>query len=246
VKGALVGLLTGALVCSACTVGVGVEQDTPVRTGVVQATGDRADERERMVRTQIEARGVKDARVLAAMRAVPRHLFVLPSFAGRAYDDSALPIAEGQTISQPYIVAVMTEAAHVDPDDVVLEVGTGSGYQAAVLSHLVAHVYSIEIVPALARASTTLLAAEGYANVTVREGDGYAGWPEHAPFDAILVTAAPPEIPSALREQLKVGGRMVVPVGENDQYLRVITRTDDGFTEATLMPVRFVPMVRPR
>jgi protein-L-isoaspartate(D-aspartate) O-methyltransferase len=246
VKVALVGVLTSVLLSGACTVGGGVERDAPVGTGEAQATGDRADERERMVRTQIEARGVKDPRVLAAMRAVPRHLFVLPTFAARAYDDSALPIAEGQTISQPYIVAVMTEAAQVGPDDVVLEVGTGSGYQAAVLSHLVARVYSIEIVPALARASTTLLAAEGHANVTVREGDGYAGWPEHAPFDAILVTAAPPEIPSALRAQLKVGGRMVVPVGEDDQYLRVITRTADGFDETTLMPVRFVPMVRPR
>jgi protein-L-isoaspartate(D-aspartate) O-methyltransferase len=243
---ALVGVLTGVLLTGACSVGVGVEQEAPVRTGAVQATGDRADERARMVRTQIEARGVKDPRVLAAMRAVPRHLFVLPAFADRAYDDSALPIAEGQTISQPYIVAVMTEAAQVEPDDVVLEVGTGSGYQAAVLSHLVAHVYSIEIVPGLARSASALLARDGYANVTVREGDGYAGWPEHAPFDAILVTAAPPEIPAALREQLKVGGRMVVPVGEYDQYLRVITRTADGFDETTLMPVRFVPMVRPR
>lgn len=236
----LTGVLTGALVLGGCSVGVGVEQETPARTAASRAT-----ERDRMVRTQIETRGVEDPRVLAAMRTVPRHLFVPPSLADRAYDDTALPIADGQTISQPYIVAVMTEAAQLTPNAVVLEVGTGSGYQAAVLSLLVDRVYSIEIVPALARASTALLAREGYANVTVREGDGYAGWPEHGPFDAILVTAAPPEIPAALRDQLKVGGRMIVPVGVNEQDLRVITRTAAGFTETTLMPVRFVPMVRP-
>ena len=208
-------------------------------------TDDRQAERERMVRTQIEARGVTDPRVLDAMRQVPRHRFVPPAMDGRAYDDTPLPIAAGQTISQPYIVAAMTEAARLEADDVVLEVGTGSGYQAAVLSPLVRHVYSVEVVPELAAHAAALLSELGLRNVTVREGDGYAGWPDHAPFDAIVVTAAPPEIPQALRDQLKVGGRMVVPVGVDDQQLLVIERTADGFDETTLMPVRFVPMVRP-
>lgn len=231
-----------AIVClllvAGCAVGVGVEQAS------TRGDDDRwTAERERMVRTQIEARGVRDPRVLEAVRAVHRHRFVPPAMQDRAYDDTPLPIAAGQTISQPYIVAVMTEAARLEPDDVVLEVGTGSGYQAAVLSPLVRHVYSVEVVPELARSSAALLTELGYANVTVREGDGYAGWPEHAPFDAIVVTAAPPTIPAALRDQLKVGGRMVVPVGVGDQELLVIERTAEGFRESSLMPVRFVPMV---
>lgn len=233
-----VAAVVGLLLVAGCAVGVGVEQ--------ASTRGDddrRTADRERMVRTQIEARGVRDPRVLDAVREVPRHRFVPAAVQDRAYDDTPLPIAAGQTISQPYIVAVMTEAARLEADDVVLEVGTGSGYQAAVLSPLVQHVYSVEVVPELARSSTALLADLGYANVTVREGDGYAGWPEHAPFDAIVVTAAPPAIPAALRDQLKVGGRMVVPVGVGNQELLVIERTADGFSETSLMPVRFVPMV---
>ncbi len=233
-----IAAIVGLLLVAGCAVGVGVDQ------GPAGAGDDaRAADRDRMVRTQIEARGVRDPRVLAALRTVQRHRFVPPALQDRAYDDTPLPIAAGQTISQPYIVAVMTEAARLDADDVVLEVGTGSGYQAAVLSPLVRHVYSVEVVTELARSSAALLADLGYANVTVRDGDGYAGWPEHAPFDAIVVTAAPPAIPQALRDQMKVGGRMVVPVGVGNQELLVIERTATGFNETSLMPVRFVPMV---
>ena len=196
-----------------------------------------------MVREQIEARGVRDPRVLAALRRVPRERFVLPDATSLAYQDSPLTIGHGQTISQPYIVAVMSEAAAIGPDDVVLEIGTGSAYQAAVLGELARAVYTIEIIPELATRAQTTLQSLGYTNVTVRLGDGYAGWPEHAPFDAIVVTAAPPEVPAALKSQLKVGGRLVVPVGVGDQDLLVVERTADGFTEKHLMGVRFVPMV---
>ena len=202
-------------------------------------------QREAMVRDQIEARGVKDPRVLDAIRRVPRERFVSAGSEGLAYRDSPLAIGHGQTISQPYIVAVMSEAAAIESDDVVLEIGTGSAYQAAVLGELAREVYTIEIVPELASQAGALLRDLGYRNVHPRLGDGYAGWPEHAPFDAIVVTAAPPVVPEALKLQLKVGGRMVVPVGTADQELLVIERTADGFTERRLMPVRFVPMVRP-
>lgn len=200
-------------------------------------------QRDAMVREQIEARGVRDPRVLAALRRVPRERFVLPDATSLAYQDSPLTIGHGQTISQPYIVAVMSEAAAIGPDDVVLEIGTGSAYQAAVLGELARAVYTIEIIPELATRAQTTLQSLGYTNVTVRLGDGYAGWPEHAPFDAIVVTAAPPEVPAALKSQLKVGGRLVVPVGVGDQDLLVVERTADGFTEKHLMGVRFVPMV---
>lgn len=202
--------------------------------------------RETMVREQIEARGVRDARVLAAMRRVPRERFVQPGWERRAHDDTPLPIGYGQTISQPYIVAVMTEAAAVGAQDVVLEIGTGSAYQAAVLGELARQVYTIEVVPELAARARALLEALGYANVHTRLGDGYQGWPEHAPFDAIVVTAAPPSVPDALKQQLKVNGRLVVPVGVDDQELLVVRRTATGFTEQRLMPVRFVPMVHGR
>jgi protein-L-isoaspartate(D-aspartate) O-methyltransferase len=223
-----------------CTVG---SCATPVadHTGRVM----RMTDRESMVRTQIEARGVSDPRVLDAMRRVPRERFVPPQQAGAAYADHPLPIGHGQTISQPYIVAFMSEAARVVPTDIVLEIGTGSGYQAAVLGELAQHVYTIEVVADLADQATGVLRDLGYANVTVRHGDGYEGWPEHAPFDAIVVTAAPPEVPEALRQQLKVGGRMVVPVGTDWQELMVIERTADGFDERSVLPVRFVPMVKP-
>jgi len=200
--------------------------------------------REAMVRTQIEARGVKDPRVLDALRRVPRERFVAAGAEGLAYQDSPLAIGHGQTISQPYIVAVMSEAARIAPEHVVLEIGTGSAYQAAVLGELAREVYTIEVIPALATRAETLLRELGYANVHTRLGDGYAGWPEHAPFDAIVVTAAPPTVPEALKQQLKVGGRLVVPVGVGDQELLVIHRTaEDTFREERLMPVRFVPMV---
>jgi protein-L-isoaspartate(D-aspartate) O-methyltransferase len=194
-----------------------------------------------MVSEQIEGRGVRDTRVLEAMRRVPRHEFVGSAYRQLAYDDSPLPIEDDQTISQPYIVALMTELADVQPGEKVLEVGTGSGYQAAVLSALGADVYSIEIVPGLAQSARMRLERLGYA-AHVRHGDGYAGWPEHAPFAAILITAAPPSVPQPLSAQLAVGGRLVVPVGEGVQDLWVWTRTQSGLEKRNVLPVRFVPM----
>ena len=199
-------------------------------------------ERSRMVRDQIVARGVKDPRVLAALRRVPRHEFVPADQRRNAYDDAALPIGSGQTVSQPYIVALMTELAAVTERSRVLEVGTGSGYQAAVLAELAGDVYSIEIVEALARSAAATLRRLGYDRVHVRHGDGYRGWPEHAPFDAIVVTAAPDRIPPPLEQQLAPRGRLVIPVGSADTELVVVTRTEDGFRRRSIAPVRFVPM----
>jgi len=201
--------------------------------------------RDAMVARQIKARGISNARVLEAMARVPRHEFVPTPLAGQAYDDRPLPIGQGQTISQPYIVAFMTDALQVQPSDVVLEIGTGSGYQAAVLAELAREVLTIELVPELAERSRQTLARLGYKNVQVRTGDGYAGWPERAPFTKIMVTAAPPEIPQALVDQLAHGGRMVVPVGSRSQQLTIVQRTDRGVTHESVMPVRFVPMVKP-
>jgi protein-L-isoaspartate(D-aspartate) O-methyltransferase len=201
--------------------------------------------RERMVRETIEKRGISDPRVLSAMRKTPRHELVPEPLRDRAYEDNALPIGFDQTISQPYIVAAMTEAAQLAAGEKVLEVGTGSGYQAAVLAELGGvDIYSIEIVEPLAKRTHELLANLGYADkLHLRIGDGYRGWPEAAPFDAIIVTAAPVEIPKPLIDQLAVGGRLVIPVGKaGDQQLRVITRGKDGTTSETLMDVRFVPM----
>jgi protein-L-isoaspartate(D-aspartate) O-methyltransferase len=204
-------------------------------------------QRDWMVSEQIEARGVRQAEVLRAMRATPRHLFVPEPMRPRAYEDSPLPVGYGQTISQPYIVAVMTELLQTDRTQKVLEIGTGSGYQAAVLSLLVKHVYSIEIVPELARRSAELLKNLGFTNVTVRHGDGYLGWPEEAPFERIILTAAPGEIPKTLIHQLKAGGRLVAPVGGAilNQDLVVVEKSVDGRTrQRSVFPVRFVPMVR--
>jgi protein-L-isoaspartate(D-aspartate) O-methyltransferase len=231
-------LLLAPFLASAC-------QDQKASTPKVTPTSrDSEDERRaRMVETQIVARGVRDARVLAAMRQVPRHLFVEAKDRAQAYEDHPLPIAGNQTISQPYIVALMTELADLTPNERVLEIGTGSGYQSAVLSRLAGDVYSVEIVPELARASAERLRQLGYRNVTVREGDGYRGWPEHAPFDAILVTAAPDRIPQPLLDQLAPGGRMVIPVGSFFQELKVLTKDKNGkITEKDILPVRFVPM----
>jgi protein-L-isoaspartate(D-aspartate) O-methyltransferase len=218
--------------------------------GLAQAPIDSdsyATARNLMVREQIEARGIKSPSVLDAMRRVPRHLFVPSDQVAFAYDDTSLEIGQGQTISQPYIVAYMTEALSTSPDHTVLEVGTGSGYQAAVLSSLVREVYSIEIVPELAERARRTLAAIGYRNVQVRTGNGYLGWPERAPFSRIIVTAAPPEIPRALVDQLAVGGVMVVPVGSLLQEMTIVTKTSAGVTEQRTIPVRFVPMVeKPR
>jgi protein-L-isoaspartate(D-aspartate) O-methyltransferase len=199
-----------------------------------------------MVEEQIAARGVKDARVLEAMRSVPRDRFVPPDMLRFAYEDSPLPIGSGQTISQPYIVAYMTDVLEVSRNHRVLEIGTGSGYQAAILSHLAKEVYTIEIVPELARRAAAVLKELGYANVHVREGDGYAGWPEHAPFARIMVTAAPERIPQPLVDQLAPGGRMVIPVGDRHgmQWMTIVEKTNKGIVERRTIPVRFVPFTR--
>jgi protein-L-isoaspartate(D-aspartate) O-methyltransferase len=201
-----------------------------------------ADARERMVREQIEARGISDPRVLAAFRKVPRHELVPPAERASAYQDRPLPIGHGQTISQPYVVAVMTAVLDLEGGERVLEVGTGSGYQAAVLAELASEVYTIEIVEPLAERARRDLERLGYRNVHVRHGDGYRGWPEHAPFDAIVVTAAPDHVPPPLIEQLAEGGRMVIPVGHGAQDLLRITKDAAGVREERLIGVRFVPM----
>jgi protein-L-isoaspartate(D-aspartate) O-methyltransferase len=205
-----------------------------------------ANARVRMVREQIMARGVTEARVLAALSRVPRHEFVPVSLRDRAYEDGPLPIGHGQTISQPYVVAFMTEALAPKPSDRVLEIGTGSGYQAAVLAGLVAEVFSIEIVPSLAHRAEADLRRLGYVNVNVRAGNGYLGWPEAAPFDAIIVTCAPEAVPQALVDQLKVGGRMIVPVGSQAgaQELYLLKKGRAGLETRAVLPVRFVPMVK--
>jgi protein-L-isoaspartate(D-aspartate) O-methyltransferase len=207
---------------------------------------DYAAQRTAMVAEQIQARGVRDPRVLEAMRTVPRHEFVPETLRALAYSDSPLEIGLGQTISQPFIVAYMTEALGLLPEHKVLEIGTGSGYQAAVLSRLVNQVYTIEIVPELARRASATLKAVGYTNVEIREGDGYAGWPEHAPFDRIIVTAAPDQIPQPLIDQLARGGRMVIPVGDDEQWLTVVEKTSAGVVARRQMRVRFVPFTRAR
>lgn len=203
-----------------------------------------ASSRALMVRDQIEARGVADSRVLSAMRRVPRHLFVLPDTRLHAYADEPLPIGDGQTISQPYIVAFMTEALGLAPTDRVLEIGTGSGYQAAVLAEIVAEVFSIEIVPALADRARRTLDGLGYTNIRFRTGDGSLGWPDAAPFDAVMATAAPADVPAALPGQLKLGGRLVLPVGIERQTLVRVGRETDGWRRERLLDVRFVPLIR--
>lgn len=205
-----------------------------------------ANARARMVREQILARGVTDGRVLAALSRVPRHEFVPVALRSRAYEDGPLPIGPGQTISQPYVVAFMTEALAPKPTDRVLEIGTGSGYQAAVLAGLVAAVYSIEIVEPLARRVEVDLLRLGMANVHVRAGNGHLGWPGAAPFDAIIVTCAPEAVPQALVAQLRVGGRMIIPVGPQDgaQELYLLRKRPQGLATQAVLPVRFVPMVQ--
>ena len=202
-----------------------------------------AYQRRKMVERQIMSRGIKDPRVLEAMRQVKRHLFVPPSYSAQSYEDHPLPIGEGQTISQPYIVGLMTELLDLDGSERVLEIGTGSGYQAAILGELAQEVYTIEIVEKLANRSALLLQEIGYENIQVRWGDGYKGWPEQAPFDAIIVTAAPKKIPPALVQQLKEGGRLVVPVGDFFQTLKLVIKKDGRLLEKSIIPVRFVPMV---
>ncbi|KAF0181626.1 MAG: protein-L-isoaspartate(D-aspartate) O-methyltransferase [Limisphaerales bacterium] len=230
----LPALLTGCLLLAA---GCAPEKDRDFTTA-----------RQRMLHDQLTGpgRGIKDARVLAAMRTVPRHEFVPEDVRFSAYDDRPLPIGHGQTISQPFIVAFMTEQLKPQPTDKVLEVGTGSGYQAAVLSGLVKAVFTIEIVEPLAKRAAAGLHRLGYTNVLVRAGDGYQGWPEHAPFDAIIVTCAPDRIPQPLVEQLKEGGRMIIPVGPEGglQELYLLEKRGGELKQQAVLPVRFVPMTR--
>ena len=217
--------------------------------GILAQEPDRfAPQREAMVKSQILARGVKDIRVLKAMEKVPRHLFVPKKYRAAAYGDYPLPIGEGQTISQPYIVAYMTEALDLDPEEKVLEIGTGSGYQAAVLAELVKEVYTIEIIEALGKRARETLDKLGYGNIHVMIGDGYKGWPAASPFDAVIVTCAPEEVPSALVQQLKEGGRMILPIGKAgaiQQLVRAVKK-DGRLVRQKVMDVRFVPMVRAR
>lgn len=212
------------------------------RTELQPGPRDWDAERRLMVDEQLEARDIRSARVLEAMLRVPRHLFVPEPQRAAAYSDGPLPIGFDQTISQPYIVAFMTQALDVEPSHRVLEIGTGCGYQAAVLSTLAKDVYTIEIVPALAERARETLSSLGYRNIEVRTGNGYLGWPEHAPYDRIMVTAAPEEVPAALLQQLKIGGLMAIPVGTVTQELRILRRTATGIETLSTLPVRFVPM----
>jgi len=199
-------------------------------------------QRLQMVQLQLAARDITDTKVLDAMAKVPRHRFVPTQYRNDSYYDGPLSIGLGQTISQPYIVALMTQLAHIDSTSKVLEIGTGSGYQAAVLASLVDHVYTIEIVEPLCCRAESTLTQLGYGNVSVKCGDGYRGWPEAAPFDAVVVTAAPDHVPQPLIDQLRVGGRMVIPVGAHNQDLLLITKTENGSVTKAVIPVRFVPM----
>lgn len=208
------------------------------------ATGDRMAERRMMVDQQIRARGITDEAVLRAMERVERHRFMPAGVAREAYADGPLPIGHGQTISQPYIVAYMTEALELRREHKVLEIGTGSGYQAAVLAEIVDQVFTIEIVEELGKTAAALLKDLGYANIRTRIGDGYGGWPEAAPFDRIMVTAAPDHVPQPLVDQLAVGGRMIIPVGRDYQELIVVTKTPQGVVQQRTIPVRFVPLTR--
>ncbi len=235
-RGLIAALILGALAVSA----IAKDDRTPERHLMVEAIQQMAIS----IGGGVSPTGL-DPRVLAALRSVPRHEFVPRESSHIAYSNRPLPIGLGQTISQPFIVALMTDLLQAKPSDRVLEIGTGSGYQAAVLSLLAREVYSIEIVAELGKSAALTLARLGYANVTTRIGDGYQGWEEHAPYDAIIVTAAPNHVPPALIAQLKPGGRLVIPVGEMFQELMVVVRAADGTTTSTrIIPVRFVPLTR--
>lgn len=198
--------------------------------------------RHQMVETQMKRRGILNPEVLRIMGKVPRHEFVPLLYRWQSYNDHPLPIGKGQTISQPYIVALMTELLDPEPTDRILEIGTGSGYQASILAELVDTVYTIEIIPALAKSAEEAFKRLGYSNIQVKAGDGYLGWPEAAPFDGIIVTAAPPYLPQPLVEQLKKGGKLVIPVGDIYQELKVYTKTEGGIETKDIIPVQFVPM----
>jgi len=213
------------------------------QTTTAQDSESIAEERRQMVEQQLRARDIRDARVLKAMERVPRHCFVMDGYLAAAYSDDALPIEHGQTISQPYIVALMSQLAQPQRDSRALDVGTGSGYQAAILAELCAQVYSVEIVQPLAQQATRRLAELGYANVRVRHADGYRGWPDQAPFDLIILAAAPNHVPQPLIDQLVPGGRLVIPVGDTRQTLMVIEKRHDGGTKRwKVAAVAFVPM----
>ncbi len=239
--------MRSGMIMLALSLGLGLGLALHVSPAIAEAE-DLAASRQRMVERDLKGRDISDPRVLAAMAKVPRHQFVPSHLVSRAYDDTPLPIGHGATISQPYIVALMTQAAMVQPGMRVLEVGTGSGYQAAILAELTDQVFTIELVPELAQAATDRLARLGYAQITVKAGDGYLGWPDQAPFDAILVTAAAPEVPPALKEQLKDGGRLIIPVGPvfGPQYLLKLTKQGNTFKEEVITPVAFVPLVKPK
>ena len=238
-----VRLLLLLLFCICCA---SEQENTPENNGVVSELQNQwwVKEADKMVANQIEQRGVRDPKVLRTMRETPRHLFVPDYLKNSAYSDSPLPIGEGQTISQPYIVALMTELLQLEGGETILEIGTGSGYQAAVLSPLVKEVFTIEIVRPLANSARKLIKNLGYENVTVKWGDGYKGWVEHAPYDRVIVTAAPDQVPQALIGQMKIGGLLVIPVGTYYQELKVITKiSEQEIEEKSIIPVRFVPMV---
>jgi protein-L-isoaspartate(D-aspartate) O-methyltransferase len=209
------------------------------------SVSDFAAQRQQMVQRQLMTRGINDARVLAAMAKVPREEFVAPESRSASYEDGPLPIGYGQTISQPYIVAFMTDQLRPKQSDRVLEVGTGSGYQAAILAELVSEVYSVEIVEPLAKSAEAILQRLGYKNVRLKIGDGYQGWPEKGPFDAIIVTCAPDKVPQTLVDQLKDDGRMVIPVGDRfAQQLYLLEKKNGQLKQSATLPVRFVPMTR--
>lgn len=236
----LVGFVLGFLLLAspACA----GESYSELTSATQRSEEEFAAERRKLVEL-LKSQGITKKTVLDALLKVPRHKFVPASHRSLAYQNRALPIGNEQTISQPFIVGYMTEAADIATGEKVLEIGTGSGYQAAVLAELAKEVYSIEIIPELANNAGNLLREMGYKNVHVKTGNGYLGWPEHAPFDAIVVTAAPDEVPQALVDQLAVGGTMVVPVGSRSQQMTIITRSESGVVERRTIPVAFVPMV---
>lgn len=222
---------------------VGCMADSPKADRTIPPRPDPFEaDRTSMVLQQLRSRDIRDEKVLAAMARVPRHLFVPSALRPMAYNDGPLPIGYKQTISQPYIVAYMSEALELEPGAKVLEIGTGSGYQAAVLGEIAGEVFTIEIVPELAKSAEEILGTLGYRNIHVRAGDGYQGWPDKAPFDAIIVTAAPDHIPQPLIDQLAPGGRLVIPVGTGNQEMMILTRTADGVVSRRTIAVRFVPM----
>ncbi|MCI0338294.1 MAG: protein-L-isoaspartate(D-aspartate) O-methyltransferase [Acidobacteria bacterium] len=236
------------LLCLSLLLLPGCSTQKPQDDAVTQAqtksapSDDFKDRLRRMVENQIRARGIENKAVLEAMMKVPRHRFVPANYIHLAYEDHPLPIGQDQTISQPYIVAYMTEAAEISKNEKVLEIGTGSGYQAAILGEMAKEIYTIEIIPELAERARQTLTELGYKNVYVKTGNGYEGWAEHAPYDGIVVTAAPDEVPKALLDQLAMNGKMVIPVGVTYQEMKIITRTSQGLSEKRTIPVRFVPM----